>query len=405
MEVLDIAVRVFKQYLWVLLGWSALVVVGTTVLSFLPGIGVAAILLTPIIVGTCVCCLAAAVRGQTVSFNQCWQFTKSRFGPMLGMYLLALIITFGIFLALVIVGGLLVWGIIAASSGNSSAGAVGGIVIGLVGGLGGLLLFSCMVIWMSFVMIVVCMEEDKRGTPALRRAYDLLRGHWGRILGLVTLLGLAMLALLFIFWAAGFMLFGLASISDLATGRVFDDSRMWGALSVFGFGYIALQIVWNPVFYLTLTLFYLDLRIRKEALDLEWSAHTTTPELDARELVETPPQWSNATGANAFTTPISANPMNANPVQQSTVEFDRTQPATLPTQSPAAPDAWYDSLPATPAAPLPPTVAAPPVALAPRTICHHCGASVNASPDANGVAHCPNCGQTLPTPAAPPASF
>ena len=400
MEVLDIAVRVFKQYLWVLLGWSALVVVGTSVLSFLPGLGIAAVIFTPIIVGACACCLAAAVRGQPVSFGQCWQFTKSRFGPMLGMYLLALLIMFGIFLALIIVGGLLVWGIVAVSSGNSSAGLVGGVVIGSVGGVGALLLFSCLIIWISFVMIVVCMEEDKRGTPSLRRAYDLLRGHWGRILGLSTLLGLGMLALLVIFWAAGAMLFGVAALGDLFSGRVFDDSRLLGALSIFGIGYIALQIVWSPLFYLTLTLFYLDLRIRKEALDLEWSAHTTTPEIDGRELAAPAPQWTGATDAtNTFAPPISANAMN----QGSTVEFDRTPSATLPpTQSPA-PDAWYDSLPETTSAPLPPTIAAPPVALAPRTICHHCGASVSASPDANGIAHCTNCGQALP--ATPPAPF
>ncbi|HEX8552041.1 MAG TPA: hypothetical protein VF681_10870 [Abditibacteriaceae bacterium] len=392
MEILDTAVRVYKQYLWALLGWSAIVAIGGTLLSFLPGLSIATFLLTPLIVGACVCCIAAAVRGQPISFNGCWAFTKSRYGPMLGMYLLAGLVAFGFLIAFGILGGLLVWGIGSVASSDSASGLIAAVIVGAVGGIAALLFFSCLLIWSNVVLIVVCMEDDKRGSPALRRAYDLLRGHWLRVSGLVTLLGFGMMALFVVLCALAAMILGVGALKDMFNGTSPDDSVVWAVLGGFGTAWIAMWIAWNPIFYLTLTLFYLDLRIRKEALDLEWTAHVSTPESalhSAREIAH-----GMATGATA----IGAAPAHqwANG-PQGTVESGAGFVG-VPTTPPTTPaDAWYDALPQTTlGAPVPPTVAPPPLDIVPRVICQHCGASVSPVSNADGVSVCSNCGSALP---------
>lgn len=367
MEVLDISVRVYKQYFWTLLAWSALVVVGGVVLAFLPGGGLVAFLLYPLLTGACVCAIAAAVRGQAVNFKQCGDFSKSRYGPMLGMYVLSALVAGGIIIVGAIVVGLAV--VALSSLGDSSASMALMVVLGIIGLIASLWIFSCLTIWLTFVQIVVCMEEDKRGTPALRRAFDLLRGHWVRISMLFLVVGLAILTVLAILAVLSVMVVGIGSLRDVFNGQSLEgDGAFWGIVIAWGAAYIAFQIVCNPLVYITLGMFYLDVRIRKEALDLEWTAHTTTP-------AEMP---FDSAPANVWNT-------------ASTVENAPTFVA-MPQNAPAAPanNSWYDALPATPAAPVPHHSTAPVATVAQRVICHHCGASVVPAEI------CSNCGTRLP---------
>jgi hypothetical protein len=82
---------------------------------------------------------------------------------------------------------------------------------------------------------------------------------------------------------------GLPRLRDMMDGRV-SESFWWQAAISFGFGSWLLFSLYMPIHYLASTLLYLDLRIRKEALDLEWTAHTTAP---------TEPVFSGAMPQNA----------------------------------------------------------------------------------------------------------
>ena len=275
----------------------------------------------------------------------------------------------GIAAVAVLVVLLFVW--LFTAIGDSPASVVAMIILAVLGTVLSILLFSCIAIWANFVQIVVCMEEENRGSQALRRAYDLLRGHWVRVSGLITLLGLGMMALLAIFWAAGALLVGLGTLQDLFKGNS-SDGAIWGLIGVWGASMVAIWIAWNPIFYLTLTLFYLDLRIRKEALDLEWSAHSTTPV----EAVGAYPPGAELRSSTVETgAPVFASPQSFTALQG---------------DAPTRPDSWYDALPATPAAPVPVPQQAAVIPIAPRVICAHCGASIAAAET------CSNCGARLP---------
>jgi hypothetical protein len=282
LEICDAAIKLYKQYFWVLLGWSAIVSLSSIFGSLLPFGGMAALFIGPLAIGSVVCCVAAAVRGQSVEFGQCWRFTQPRYWMMLGMQLLAsliggiiLVVVFGGLMALTF-GGVFVF---RDSSGlvQIVMAIVGFTILGIVGTIISTVVFS----WISLVPIVVCMEEDKRGTTALNRAYEMLRGHWLQITTLMTVVALAMLALFGMLAGLTSLLVGFGKIGDMMQGRGFDETALWMGIGAMGISYAVLWIIWTPLLYLILSVFYLDVRVRQEALDLEWTAHTTAPQINA----------------------------------------------------------------------------------------------------------------------------
>jgi hypothetical protein len=111
-ELLDLTIKVFRRYFGVLVAWAAILIggyflvagmgaasMGTslfrnptpdailgavwTVGALMFGAGLLGFLCYPLVVGAVACCVAAAVRGQRVTFAQCWEFTRPRYGPML----------------------------------------------------------------------------------------------------------------------------------------------------------------------------------------------------------------------------------------------------------------------------------------------------------------------------------
>lgn len=274
LEILDAAVKLYKQYFWVLLGWAAIAVP----ISMIPYLGVLmACFMVPFIVGPVACCIAAAVRGQNVGFRQCWRFTGPRYWVMAVLYVLSGVVAFVIVILLGIMAALL---FPLAARLFSGAAVESTIFFGIIGFLLLALILSALmavvVTWQSLVPFVACMEDDKRNTVALRRAYDLLRGQSMRVIALQTLFGLGMLALLLILMSVGAVAAGLPSILESFNGRA--DNEAWlRFLLVFGLAYSLVWIFAAPIFYLVIAVLYLDIRVRHEALDLEWTAHTTAP--------------------------------------------------------------------------------------------------------------------------------
>jgi hypothetical protein len=276
LEILDVSIKLYRRYFWVLFAWSALVLVP----KFIPVISYGAFLLAPLMVGATACCIAAAVRGQTVTFKQCWHFTRPRYGPMLGMYILAfLVVMLAIFGFMVVCGLVFGLGYFVFRDAPSTAQVVA-MVIGLVLLLVALgIAGTAAMIWQSMVPIVVCMEDDKHGSQALARAYELLRGHWVRVTTLMSVLLLGALVLMAILAISGTMIAGgVPSIQRVFTGAEAPDNALLALFGGLALLWVTMYVLWSPIFYITLTLFYLDIRIRKEALDLEWSAHVTAPQ-------------------------------------------------------------------------------------------------------------------------------
>src|SRR5688572_8219363 len=89
LETLDVAIKAFKQYFWVMVAWAAIV----NGINTIPGVSYFSYFFTPpLIIGAASCCVAAAVRGQRVSFVQCWHFTQPRYWSIVGMHVCALLV-------------------------------------------------------------------------------------------------------------------------------------------------------------------------------------------------------------------------------------------------------------------------------------------------------------------------
>ena len=285
LEMLDASIKLYKQYFLILIGWSSAATLAVGLCQVvglaIPGLAfVMSALANVLPLGATVCCIAAAVRGQRVTFKQCWQFTKPRYWPLVGVSVLAKLILG--FAALVVAG---VGGVIGAAGyyGVSNASAGAQIAAGIIGlpillaVVGIPLVLAYM--WQGMVAIVICMEDNNRNANALGRAYDLMRQNWMRTISLMTMFSLLML----IFF--GFIAFGLyitnalPQFKDILDGRE-ASSAFYKDLSIMGVAVVVLSIVYEPWNCLILSLLYLDIRVRKEALDLEWSAHVTAPQID-----------------------------------------------------------------------------------------------------------------------------
>jgi len=324
LDILDLALRLYKRYFWVLVGWSAL----AAVLNVF-GRSLLYVFVWPLLSGAAVCCVAAAIRGQRVRFGHCWQFTQPRYWPLVGVVFSSFLICLGIFLLLglacaaLFIGGALLLD-------NAPAGLkltitiIGGILLLIIGGI----VTTALMIWQGMVPIVACMEEDKRDRTALARAYHLLSGHWVRMIVMLTIIGLIGLVLYAILLAVVGSLTGLftgfSRMGDLFSGRESPEKIMDSLMSFYVgllFFQVLLSTLWSPLHHLILTLFYLDIRVRKEALDLEWTAYASAA---------TPA----ATNAAA---PTSTAIGGAAPVYAAEVDvasFTPRPPASAPTETP-----------------------------------------------------------------------
>ncbi|HEX8235857.1 MAG TPA: hypothetical protein VF600_07855 [Abditibacteriaceae bacterium] len=342
LELIDVTIKIFRRYFWVLAGWSVTVVgssygvaaigmllgavgaggeafswvdfAGTAILSIIVG-GLLALFLWPLILGAAACCIAAAVRGQTVSFKQCWQFTRPRYGQILGLFMASLMVAWVAMMGYMLLCGLIIGlGALALQSVPGQVTTVLAIVAGVSFYVIGILLSLVVATWMFMVPMVPCLEGQIPSRGPLMRAWDLLRGQWRRALGLMFLLGVCLLALSFIMQAAA----GLFTV--FSGGRTSWSSFLSVSEGASLVVYMALNtltsVVTMPFMFLLIAMFYLDLRIRKEALDLEWSAHVSAPQenpTDAAQLNTAPPigsfgQRSIGAEPTAFDRPIFGPP-------------------------------------------------------------------------------------------------
>jgi hypothetical protein len=123
-------------------------------------------------------------------------------------------------------------------------------------------------IWFSFLWTVM-LTEKVRYRAAVRRASRLLAGHWMRVAGFALLVLLCyVLAVLLVMVLLASVLAALARSSQGAWFRALLDwfGTSVGVASFFYFAWLAV----TPLILVLTVLLYIDVRVRKEALDLEW---------------------------------------------------------------------------------------------------------------------------------------
>lgn len=276
LEIFDVSLKLYKRYFVPIIVWSILSGIAGFVGILIPGMGyVFSFVVTPLLLGAVGCCLAAAVHGRDVDVKDTWSFVSKRYGAILLVYVLCVLMlmliafAMGFILILLGIGG----GIVASSTSRYSllltvVGVAGIVVSGVLAGF----IFTCAISWMTMTPLALCLEGNgKDNTRFLRRTYDLMAGHWWRVFVLVSIVGLAMMALSIIFAGLASLVVGLQGLKDIFSGQI-SPSNMTRIIAGYMGSFSLISILCTPFFYLALGVQYLDLRVRKEALDLEWAA-------------------------------------------------------------------------------------------------------------------------------------
>lgn len=287
LEIFDVSLKLYKRYFLPIIVWSIVLNLVRIAEYFLPGTGLISILITPLLIGAVGCCLAAAVHGHDVTIKDCWKFASKRYGAVLlvhilsGIWAFLICVGFAIVCSLLIFGGISFYSSVLSSVMNYNVASLVSVVLVIILGLIVSVIFSCVFAWTHMVPLALCLEGDgKDNTRFLKRVYNLMRGHWWRIFGLVSLVGIAILALVLILIGVATLITGMGTLKEIISGHLSSDNMiklLTGFVSSFLLSLIL--VLWMPLYYLALGVQYLDLRVRKEALDLEWIAQEKPAEL------------------------------------------------------------------------------------------------------------------------------
>ncbi len=349
LEIFDTAFKLFRRYAKVLLAWSAI----AGIINIVPIVGIFGFILTmPLVYGSVSCAVAGAVRGQDITFKQVWGFTKPRYGALLGVLILALILLSIVSFAVLLVGTL-GFGLVVAGASNygTAAQVVATIVVGLASLVGGSLLLAVVMGWFNLAPVIACLEDGNRGSNALSRAWMLLSGNWRKASAVATILALAgTAAMLVVFSCVMFFFYGgwdkmLGASTDWASGLALS-----GISALF-------FIAWAPLQAIIGAVFYLDLRTRKEALDLEWTNYAAKPETLPVPVQAAPPPQPQL--------PMAPSPAPVGGAAPSAAPMPPPPPLFAASVAPSPPSV---TLPPPSVAPSPPSVApSPPSVIAPQT--------------------------------------
>jgi hypothetical protein len=221
--------------------------VGRIVAVALPVFGLSVLLtiiVQAILAGLLAPIIARGVAGQQISAAEAWRITRPRLPSVLLATLLVLLAGLGPVLAVGVIAG------IALLAGAPAA------VYGVVALLG--LAALVLTIWLSTMLSLVTpvvVLENERPIRALARSWQLVRRSFWRVFGITLLAGI-------IVAIAG----GILQLPFTFFGAVLGSGI--GATVILVIGAIAAGTVTRPITAGVTVLLYVDMRIRKEGLDL-----------------------------------------------------------------------------------------------------------------------------------------
>lgn len=245
-------------------GGSILLMMLGTVASYL-----AVTLLTALLTSV----VGMAVLGHKFTVSQVWAAVRGRVWAILGLSVLQYLIHVALALVIVVLtlGGAL-FGTFLAVTGSEALGAVIALGSVLLGLLGGLALFAWIGVRIYLAMPIVVLERLGPGR-ALVRSWRLTRGNWWRMLGILAL------TLLIVFGVSLILMLALGLLAGLPMVLADGD---WGMVAANALGVVAEALSYSittPFLAAVTTLLYIDLRMRREGLDLRlhWVAQQGVP--------------------------------------------------------------------------------------------------------------------------------
>ena len=219
---------------------------------------------TTFVTGLLTAVVGLAVLGHKLTPGQAWASVRDRIWQIAGLALLLLAINFG--LSLIVFGvpfvGLLVGGSMALT-GMEAIGVAIALIFGLGGLLLGIALFAWIMIRIYFAMPIVVLERLGPG-QALARSWRLTRGSWWRMFGIV-LLTLVLVSVVTMLLSVPFSLLSGAPM-------LFMQDASWAGVvsgTILYVGDVLIHAITTSFSVAVTTLLYIDLRIRREGLDLK----------------------------------------------------------------------------------------------------------------------------------------
>ncbi|WP_304451683.1 glycerophosphoryl diester phosphodiesterase membrane domain-containing protein [Nocardiopsis sp. YSL2] len=234
--------------------WSIVALYGGSLISYAG---------TIVLTGLLTCAIGLAVLGRKLSPSEAWAAAKPRLGAVAGLALLQLAISIG--LSVVVIGLIAVGvtvGFVLMSSGAESAGAVVMILTLLIGLLGGLALAAWISVRIYFAMPIVVLERLSP-TRALGRSWRLTQGSWWRVLG-ILLLTMLLVGVVSQLLTTPFTLLSIVP-SFVFPGEAWVPVAAGALIYV---GTVLISSFTTPFTVGVSTLLYIDLRMRREGLDL-----------------------------------------------------------------------------------------------------------------------------------------
>jgi len=202
---------------------------------------------TSILTGLLIVSVSRSVLGQKVAVRDVWR--TRRVWSLVGFALLQLLVSF-----------LAVAALVGAVVGLVAAGANGAaVVVALVGGLA-LVVGGVWVTTRTLLVPPALMLEGKRFWPTVVRAWRLTRGSFWRLLGIYLLANLLISVLMYLVLVPAGLIAGVVSVTSGS-----DDA----SVLVSALGQIVGLTLSTTFMAAVVALLYVDVRIRREGLDLE----------------------------------------------------------------------------------------------------------------------------------------
>lgn len=230
---------------------------------------VQAFIAQPIVFGAVVWATAQHAQGHPLSIRGAYGYGTSRMFGMIGVTLLMALLAIGVFAVPMLLIGCGFFSFVAGAAGGLESGdssALGGmLVIGLIALV---LLLLTVAVWafLSVRFIFTYQAVVLEGTGAIsafRRSWGLTRGSFWRIFGITLLVGLLITLVSFVISIGlNAPILWVASETNTVTGY-----SLFQSLSTLVSSIVSILIF--PFYGIFLTLFYYDLRVRKEGYDLQ----------------------------------------------------------------------------------------------------------------------------------------
>jgi Membrane domain of glycerophosphoryl diester phosphodiesterase len=224
---------------------------------------VLAVFVQLVLTGVLTAVIGRSVLGHQITAGEAWQIARPRLPALLGASVLAFLAVIGPWLALGLVIAVL-----------AVAHAPGGLIalVGVAGFIAALIFDVLLYVRLSMSAPAVVLERQ-RPAAALRRSWRLVRGSFWRVFGIllltavIVLIAASVLRLPFSI-VSGVFSSGGSSVNPLGTGLIMAGHPGLLSLIIAAIGSIIAGAITQPVSAGVNVLLYVDLRMRREGLDL-----------------------------------------------------------------------------------------------------------------------------------------